>query len=243
MAQMHETHMKASLEQSMLRLAGLLMAPFNRIAYKMQKAGEMNERPLEYAFAMNCLAEVYPLRVLDVGPGLSPWPAMMAQCGFAVTAIDEMKGYWARRILNRHYWVSHADITQPKIAERFDFVTCISTLEHIPNHNAAVRSMFRLLTPGGHMVLTFPYNDRRYVCNVYDLPGAGYGRDFPFVCQIFSLEEVSGWLQANPGRIVRQEFYKVFSGELWSFGGRIYPPLRAKRTDKHDLAAMLIEKG
>jgi 2-polyprenyl-3-methyl-5-hydroxy-6-metoxy-1,4-benzoquinol methylase len=233
---------RAILGRLTSRLAGLVMAPINWRMYKQQKFVEINERPLEYAFALQCLVSICPQRVLDVGPGLSPWPAIMAKCGFAVTAIDEMKSYWRLGIFNQHFYIVHDDIVHPEIAERFDFITCISSLEHIPNHDAAVRSMFNLLRPNGHIVLTFPYNDQRYVSNVYREPGAGYGRDAPYICQVFSSKEVDSWLEENRGRIVRQEFYEVFSGDLWTFGERLCPPRKVRKTDRHHLTAMLVKK-
>jgi SAM-dependent methyltransferase len=38
----------------------------------------------------------------------------------------------------------------------FDLVTCMSVLEHIPDDLAAVRAIWRLLKPGGRLLLTVP---------------------------------------------------------------------------------------
>lgn len=38
----------------------------------------------------------------------------------------------------------------------FDLITCISVLEHIPDHEAALRSMWGLLRPGGRLYLSLP---------------------------------------------------------------------------------------
>jgi hypothetical protein len=35
--------------------------------------------------------------------------------------------------------------------------------------------MFARLACGGHLIMTFPYNETRYVRNVYELPGSSYG--------------------------------------------------------------------
>jgi len=132
------------------------------------------------------LSKICPVEVLDVGSGGSSWPHLMANCGFQVTAIDKIKEYWKGGFFNRHYYVINDDITRPKITKQFDLITCISVLEHIPNHKDAVSGMFRLLKPGGHLVLTFPYNERQYIDDIYKLPDAGYGRDYPFICQVLS---------------------------------------------------------
>jgi len=44
------------------------------------------------------------------------------------------------------------------------------------------------------------------------------------------------------GRIVRQEFYEIFTGDFWTFGERIYPPRKVSKVDKHHLTAILIQK-
>lgn len=76
--------------------AWLVVDHLNRRAYNAQKFKGLTARPFEYAFALDCLAGACPRTVLDVGPGKSPWPAIMAYCGFRVVAIDEVKGYWKR---------------------------------------------------------------------------------------------------------------------------------------------------
>jgi SAM-dependent methyltransferase len=44
----------------------------------------------------------------------------------------------------------------PLEPESFDLITCISVLEHIAEDTAALRTMWRLLKPGGALVLTVP---------------------------------------------------------------------------------------
>ncbi|MCM2310377.1 MAG: class I SAM-dependent methyltransferase [Steroidobacteraceae bacterium] len=44
----------------------------------------------------------------------------------------------------------------PYAPESFDLITCISVLEHIPEDEAAVRTMWSLLRPGGRLLLTVP---------------------------------------------------------------------------------------
>ena len=201
-----------------------------------------NERPAEYAFTLDCLLKVCPRDVLDVGSGRSAWPDVMSKCGFRVTAIDKIKGYWKGDFFNRHYLIQNEDITRPTLAREFDFITCLSVLEHIPNHRDAVDGMFRLLKPGGHLVLTFPYNEERYVDNVYELPEASYGRKYGFICQVFSRAQIEDWLSDGRGRIVNQEYYEVFSGNLWTFGERVCPPRKVEKGQKSHLTCLLIQK-
>lgn len=60
--------------------------------------------------------------------------------------------------------------------QKFDFITCVSLLERIREHNNAVGGMFSLLKHGGQIALTGPYNNKSQISNVYKLPESGYGQ-------------------------------------------------------------------
>ncbi len=202
----------------------------------------INERPIEYGFAFKWLSKICPLEVLDVGTGTSALPHLLRNCGFHVTAIDKIEGYWTGDFFNRHYYIINDDITRTKLSKQFDFITCISVLEHIPDYNEAIKGMFDLLKPGGYLLLTFPYNEERYVDNVYKLPEAGYGKDEAYICQVFSRKEINTWLKENSGEIIEQEYYEIFSGELWTFGEHIYPPRKVNKEERSQLTCILIHK-
>ena len=214
----------------------------NRWWYESQQFRALNERPIEYAFVFKAIRELSPRSVLDVGTGDTALPSLIRSCGPIVTATDNVVDYWPKGMFNRHYHVIDDDITSSRLSERFDLVVCVSVLEHIRKHDAAVRCMFSLLNEGGHLALTFPYNEREYVPDVYRLEGAGYGRDFPFIGQVFSREEIVQWLEANRARIVQQEYWQVFTGALWTFGKRVVTPLRVGSDEKHQLSCVLMQK-
>ena len=88
----------------------------------------------------------------------------------------------------------------------------------------------------------FHYNKDHYIENVYKLSQARYGQKYKHVCQIYSKNEIDSWLNENGGTIIDQEFYKIFTGEFWTFGDRIYPPLNVGPNDKCHLACFLIQK-
>ncbi len=201
-----------------------------------------NERAVEYGYALRWLSSIVPQDVLDVGAGSSAWAHLMAGCYFHVTAIDKIKGYWKGGYFNRHYHVVNDDITKPKTKRQFDAITCLSVLEHIADHMAAVRGLFKLLRPGGHLVLSFPYNEDYYVEDVYKLPDAGYGQDKSYICQVFSRKEIDVWLADNPGRVIDQEYYEVFTGEFWTFGDRVGSCKRVERNKKCHLTCLVIQK-
>jgi 2-polyprenyl-3-methyl-5-hydroxy-6-metoxy-1,4-benzoquinol methylase len=223
-------------------LGRLYLAPMLFLEWKRPDYNRISERSIEYGFALRQLSKICPKEVLDIGPGKSAWPHLMANCGFLVTAIDQIKGYWKGSFFNRHYYIINDDIVNPKIKKQFDFITCISVLEHIPDHKAAIKGMVSLLKPGGHIVLTIPYKEDRYVDNVYKLEGAGYGQNAPYICQVFSGREIGEWFNENPIKIIEQEYYEVFSGDLWTFGERIYPSRKVEKGEKCHLICLVIQK-
>jgi 2-polyprenyl-3-methyl-5-hydroxy-6-metoxy-1,4-benzoquinol methylase len=202
---------------------------------------QLNERVVEYPFALGALGEIEGREVLDVGTGASAWPHLMANCGYIVNAVDKYGSYWRRRMVNRHFHVTHQDITEPTLTERYDAITCISVLEHIEDHRAAVRGMFSLLRPSGRLIVTVPYNERTYHPDAYRHPDAGYGQDAPYICQVYSRAELERWLADNDASIAREELFRVFTGELWTQGERIHPPQPSTGDDPHHLICLALE--
>lgn len=221
----------------------VLLYPVLKREYRKPYFSEFNERAVEYAFVFRCLWQNCPLSVLDVGPGSSALPHMMSNCGFAVTAVDEKKSYWKTKYVNRHYLVLKDDIINPELKSRFDAVTCVSVLEHIPKHAAAIDSMLNLLNPGGHLILTVPYSNKGYIDNVYSLEGAGYGQNAPYVCQVFSEKEIKLWTEPEICRIQAIEYYRIFEGELWTFGKRLKPPRKVELSENPQLVCIDIIKN
>jgi len=202
----------------------------------------VNERPIEYRFVFEQLTAAFPRTVLDVGTGLTALPQLMRTCGFLVTAIDNIRDYWPEGMVNRHYHVLDDDILQPRVPGPFDFITCVSTLEHIRDASRAVRSMFSLLRPGGRLVITCPYNEQAYVPNVYALPGSIGADKYPFVTQAFSRRELDGWIQDNRARLVAQEYWRFFDGPYWTLGARVLPE-RTSATAQHQISCIALEKA
>ena len=212
-----------------------------RAEYAAQAFHHVNERPVEYGFVFRCLLRCCPRCVLDIGTGSTALPQLMSHCGFVVTATDNVRDYWTKGMFNRHYHVIDDDITDTKLTQQFDFITCVSVLEHISDPGAAMRSIRKLLAPAGHLVLTFPYDERRYVENVYKLPGAHHGQDQSYVCRMFSRSELAGWTEAFELKIVEQEYWEVWSGDAWAFGERLCPSRPATKDGKHHLSCILLQ--
>ena len=234
------------IKKSLLSLynlgAKIYLDPMLKLEQKKPMFPEVNERPLEYGFVFDQLRNLWPDRILDVGSGKSSWPHILHNCGFNVTAVDKIDGYWTGGFSNRHYHIVNDDITSTRIVNQFPFVTCISVLEHIPNHNEAVRNMIGLVEDHGHLVLTFPYNERNYHHNIYSHPEAGYGQEASFVTQVYSRKEIEEWTKSGSIKIVEQKYFKVFTGEFWTFGKRIKPPMEVSKDEVHHLTCILLKK-
>ena len=207
-----------------------------------QKFTGINERPIEFAFLFRQLVNYWPQKILDVGTGMTSLPHLMRNCGFHVTATDNIKDYWPMGMVNRHYHVINDDITQSSLTETYDVITCISVLEHICKHREAIKSMYKLLVPGGRLILTCPYNEKLYAENVYALPESSVTEKFPFITQAFSRDELNIWLEDTSFKIIEQEYWEFFDGDYWTCGERITPPRRVEIHARHQLTCLLLQK-
>jgi len=215
--------------------------PLLKLEQKKRPFPIINERATEYGFSFKHLRKLCTGKLLDVGTGRSSWPHILSTCGFEVMAIDKIEGYW-RSYFNRHYKIMNDDITNPKTEEKFQFVTCISVLEHIPNHRAAIINIHKLLEKEGYLILTFPYNETDYHENIYKHPKASHGKNANFVTQVFSRNIIDDWLKVTSFKIIDQEYYKVFTGEFWAMGERIVPCIQTNNTATHHLTCILLQK-
>ena len=214
----------------------------NKWEFNHQAFIRFNERPVELSFVFRKLAEISPLHILDVGTGTSALPHLMRNCGALVTATDNVRDYWPAGMSNRHYHIVDDDITETHIKDRFDLITCISVLEHIEQPDTAVRNVFSLLKPDGHLIFTFPYTEKNYVRNVYELPGSSYGKGYPFIAQSFSRVELDRWLQENRGEIIEQEYWHFWDGDYLTVGRQIIPPKKVSAEDKHQITCVHIKQ-
>ncbi len=211
--------------------------------YESQAFTRFNERPIEFGFVFKKLGEIYPQTILDVGTGTTSLPHLMRNCGCLVTATDNVRDYWPSGMFNRHYHVIDDDISKTHLKGSFDLITCISVLEHVQEPDDAIRNMFSLLKPNGSLILTFPYNEKSYVKNVYELPGSSYGKGAAYITQSYSRSELERWLKENNATIIAQEYWQFWDGNHWTVGKQVIPPMSVSPEDKHQLTCILMRKG
>ena len=214
-----------------------------RNEFEMQQHIPFNERSIEFAFLFKSLTKIWPSTILDVGTGTTALPHLLRNCGYFVTATDNVKDYWSSGMVNRHYYVIDDDIKNTKISGTFDFISCISVLEHIVDHSVAIASMIKLLNPGGHLMISFPYSEEKYIENVYLLPQSPVGNKYPFPTQSLSRKEVDSWCQENDICIVEQQYWNFFTGDYWTCGDRLAKPTQALKNERHQMSCILFKKA
>lgn len=201
-----------------------------------------NERTIELSFLFKNLIELAPKTILDVGTGMTALPHVLSNCGFIVSAVDNIRDYWPKGMFNRHFHVINDDITDAEIGGSYDCITCISVLEHINDFNSAMRSMSGLLKVGGFLLITFPYNDRAYYYNVYKHPDSTVVKEYPFVTQAFSDKEIADWCEKFSLSKIKQEYWQFFEGDYWTCGQELARPRMVNSNENHQLTCLVFKK-
>ena len=202
-----------------------------------------NERSIEYRFALQVLAENCPRTILDVGTGDTAWPCLLSDCGYIVTAIDNVRDYWPEGMVNRHWAVLNVDISNPerKLAQQYDAITCISVLEHIEDHVRAVQNMVALLKRSGVLILTTPFSYDNPDPNVYKRVDTLYGQDSPYICRSSSANELQSWLSCGL-RLEKRELWRLFTGPVWATGERCAWGQAETESSPHQLGCFLFRR-
>jgi 2-polyprenyl-3-methyl-5-hydroxy-6-metoxy-1,4-benzoquinol methylase len=127
-------------------------------------------RTWEYPWAFHAAAPRAGMDILEIGGGLAGFQFVLAAMGCRVVNVDpgmEATGVgWPcdpasmdrlNRVFGTSVTLRNTVLEQAGLAaESFDLVFSISVLEHLPMHEiaGAVREAFRLLRPGGRLVMT-----------------------------------------------------------------------------------------
>lgn len=132
---------------------------------------DTNERVIEVPWIFSQLDFAKPGKVLDIGWLESSVAVSLATAGFKVTGIDLRKGELTHPNLESVV----GDICQNRFkTESFDYVILLSTLEHIgldtmygivptsSTDQRAVDECFRVLKPGGKLLITTPVAKREH---------------------------------------------------------------------------------
>lgn len=137
------------------------------------------ERIIEKAWVLRHMSDIAPdARILDVGCAESTLPIELASNGFQVTGID-IRPY---PLEHPGFRFVQTDICSPALApESYEVVVALSTIEHLglgwygdsqdeSSDHVAMQQIYRLLSPGGLLLMTVPYGQRAMtaVHRIYD---------------------------------------------------------------------------
>jgi 2-polyprenyl-3-methyl-5-hydroxy-6-metoxy-1,4-benzoquinol methylase len=127
-------------------------------------------RAFEYPWAYHQLASVGPCRVLEIGGALSGLQFVLAKEGFRVHNVDPFFDYGdgdynldpaARHaFLNRTFGTDvvlhRTTLPESRLSGPFDAVVCVSTIEHLSDHDIeeTLKLAKDLVVPGGLLVFT-----------------------------------------------------------------------------------------
>ncbi len=93
-------------------------------------------------------------RILDVPAGTGILAHRLRKVGFEVSCCDIDPSYFSISDLTLE--IGDLNRSLPYPSSSFDLITCIEGLEHLENPFNAVREFYRLLKPGGKVILSLP---------------------------------------------------------------------------------------
>lgn len=195
-------------------------------------------------------------RIVEIGSGIGNMSQYLTGRDRLVLT-DTEPAY--RRYLERRFaaerGVSVTAVTLPDlpadvVQERFDTVVCLNVLEHIPDDRASLAAMFRLLQPGGRLVLLVPAlpsiygtldrqlgHQRRYTPAMLRERYAAAGFAMAHL-EYFNLAGIPGWWFT--GRVLRSDL--IPTGSLALFDALV-PLFRLERLLPWRIGQSLIAIG
>lgn len=112
--------------------------------------------------------------VLDIGCGGGILSEAMANESAIVTAIDASEEnisiaseHASDNKLELNYIVTTAEAFSENNQEKFDLITCMELLEHVPDPSSIIEACAKMIKPGGHVILsTINRNIKAYMLAV-----------------------------------------------------------------------------
>jgi 2-polyprenyl-6-hydroxyphenyl methylase / 3-demethylubiquinone-9 3-methyltransferase len=129
--------------------------------------------PIRLQFITNHVS-LQDKHVLDIGCGGGILAEAMAKAGANITAIDASKEnistaseHASENKLELNYLVSTAEAFSETNQRKFDLITCMELLEHVPDPASIIQACSRMSKPGGHIIFsTINRNIKAYMLAV-----------------------------------------------------------------------------
>jgi 2-polyprenyl-3-methyl-5-hydroxy-6-metoxy-1,4-benzoquinol methylase len=128
--------------------------PVNSVALDAERAPVPIARPEIHKTVAGILDPLSRGRLLDVPAGEGALSARLAEMGFEIHACDLYPEIF--RVKNIEVKRGDLSGTLPYGDAEFQYITCLEGLEHIENPHQAIREFARLLSPGGHLIISVP---------------------------------------------------------------------------------------
>jgi SAM-dependent methyltransferase len=189
-------------------------------------------RQWEYPYVLGNLPEEGSgRRVLDAGSGYRFFAPMLARRGFEVDACDLDASIGPKYDEIAAQYDLAIEFTQQDLSKltypdaTFDYVCCVSVLEHARNRTEIVREYRRCLKPGGSLLLTFDvsvHGDRDIpidaAVDLVDLLEEEFTPATPFVGREY-LDEAA---LSRADEVLRTDWFRRYRPELlpWRFVSR-----------------------
>ena len=101
------------------------------------------------------------LHVLDIGCGGGILTESIARQGAFTTGIDASEEniaiasqHASKNNLEINYLVTNAEELSKKITNKFDLITCMELLEHVPDPQSIIEASHMMIKPGGHIIFS-----------------------------------------------------------------------------------------
>lgn len=112
---------------------------------------------IEKEIISELLKEIPKEKMLELGCGTGHWTEVFIDQGFKVTGIDiseAMLSIARGKNLDAELRMANSE-SLPFVGESFDSIASITMLEFIENQEKAIHEMFRVLKPGGYLIMGF----------------------------------------------------------------------------------------
>lgn len=118
-----------------------------------------------------------PFRMLDIGCGTGAFTRRVLKehreaevwgVDFSSKMIEAGRKR-SDRLESRIRYVQADSESLPLADDTFDVVSCSNSFHHYPNQSAAVREMYRVLRPGGRLIIIDGYRDRLWGRLIFDV--------------------------------------------------------------------------
>lgn len=104
-------------------------------------------------------------KLIDIGAGSGLMMKFFKSNGFLVDGIEYEKKYVEKMKADKGLsksLITQGDITKIKGKEDYDFVVSADVIEHIEDHERAVKNLFSFVKPGGMMIVAVPAHQYLY---------------------------------------------------------------------------------